>query len=83
MEFGKLYKVLMKMTDLKGKFDDEEIKIDGFTFRRLLKRSAEFGIKVYFFNFLKLLQLNKCMFRTMWRFSTIALQSGTIIMFPD
>ena len=56
MEFGKLYKVLMKMTDLKGKFDDEEIKIDGFTFRRLLKRSAEFGIKVYFFNFLKFLQ---------------------------
>ena len=47
MEFGKLYKVLMKMTDLKGKFDDETITIDGFTFRRLLKRSAEFGIKVF------------------------------------
>jgi len=35
------------MTDLQGKFDDETITISGYTFRKLLKRSADFGITNY------------------------------------
>jgi hypothetical protein len=45
----------MTMTDLQNKFDDEIIKINGYTFRLLLKRSADFGIENYM-----ALQVNNC-----------------------
>lgn len=60
----------MKMTDLQSKFDDETIKISGYTFRKLLKRSADFGITNY------MALQNDC--TTEWDYHNAFFFSGTL-----